>query len=347
VNNKCQKVIISGVGTGGHYFPAAVVARELLKRNIEVLFLVRRGYHEEKVAHHYGLNIFYITIHPFYGKSVFRKMIFFVSLLYSIFRLHSVAKDALGLTFGGFGSLPVIISCLLHRRPLFMFEPNRIPGRATKMFFSKARKVFLGLPLMTVPKGNAIVTGIPIREDFKHISKQYAKRVQRKRILFYGGSQGAQKLNNLAIDLQAILPQEYEIVIISGERDYAWVHSKRNGRTKVIPFTLNPWDEMENADIIVSRSGALAGYEILSSNKPVIFVPFPFAVDDHQYYNAEFFTRIGNAVVIREKYVTGHLIAEKIIEFIKSNAKKKVCVTFDAEQRIADMILREMEYEKF
>ncbi|UCG92300.1 MAG: UDP-N-acetylglucosamine--N-acetylmuramyl-(pentapeptide) pyrophosphoryl-undecaprenol N-acetylglucosamine transferase [candidate division WOR-3 bacterium] len=342
MNNKYQKVIISGVGTGGHYFPAAVVARELFKRDIEVLFLVRRGYHEEKVARHYGLNIFYIKIHPFYGKSVFRKMIFIVSLLYSIYKLHSVTKDALGLTFGGFGSLPVIISCLLHRRPLYMFEPNRIPGRATKMFFSKARKVFLGLPLMTVPKGNSMVTGIPIREDFKHISKPYAKLVQRKRILFYGGSQGAQKLNNLAVELQAILPQEYEIVIISGERDYEWVYSKRNGRTRVIPFTLSPWDEIENADIIVSRSGALAGYEILSSNRPVIFIPFPFAVDNHQYYNAEFFTRIGNAVVIRERDVTGNLIAEKIIDLIKRDVQKKACITFDAEQRIADMILREM-----
>lgn len=335
-------MIISGVGTGGHYFPAAVVARELFKRDIEVLFLVRRGYHEEKVARHYGLNIFYIKIHPFYGKSVFRKMIFIVSLLYSIYKLHSVTKDALGLTFGGFGSLPVIISCLLHRRPLYMFEPNRIPGRATKMFFSKARKVFLGLPLMTVPKGNSMVTGIPIREDFKHISKPYAKLVQRKRILFYGGSQGAQKLNNLAVELQTILPQEYEIVIISGERDYEWVYSKRNGRTRVIPFTLSPWDEIENADIIVSRSGALAGYEILSSNRLVIFIPFPFAVDNHQYYNAEFFTRIGNAVVIRERDVTGNLIAEKIIDLIKRDVQKKTCITFDAEQRIADMILREM-----
>lgn len=347
VQKKKRRIIISGVGTGGHYFPAVVVAREIRKRNIEVLFLVRRGYHEEAIARSYGLNIFYITTHPFYGKSIFHKIVFLYSLVYSLYKLHSVSKDALGLTFGGFGSLPVIISCLIHRRPFYMFEPNRIPGRATKMFSSRAQKIFLGLPVLAAPKGDFIVTGIPMRQEFKRISKKHAKQVrQRTRILFYGGSQGARKLNKLAIDLQAILSQQYEIAVISGERDYNWVHSKRNGRTTVIPFTLTPWREIENADIIVSRSGALAGYEILSLRKPAIFIPFPFAVDDHQYYNAEFFARIGNAVIIRDRDASEHLIAEKIIELLTTVAKKKTDVVFDAEKRIVDIIIKRMLHEK-
>jgi len=336
------KIIISGVGTGGHYFPAVVVAHELLKRRVGVLVLVRQGYKEEKIAHSYGLDISYTKARPFYGKSIFQKVIFILSLMYSIYKLGSLTKKSIGLTFGGFGSLPLIISCLINRSPFYMFEPNRIPGRATQLFISRAQKVFLGLPLATSLKDDCIVTGIPIRQEFKSLEKKYSKKTDPyKKILFYGGSQGAQRLNRLALELQRILSKKYKIVIISGERDYHWVNSKRNGRTEVVPFTLTPWSEIEEADVIISRSGALAGYEILSSNKPVIFIPFPFAVDDHQYYNAEYFSSIGNATLIHEKDATEKIVAEKITELIQKRVERKTEIISDAEQRIVDVILKE------
>jgi UDP-N-acetylglucosamine--N-acetylmuramyl-(pentapeptide) pyrophosphoryl-undecaprenol N-acetylglucosamine transferase len=232
----------------------------------------------------------------------------------------------------------------VHYLLLFhLFEPNRIPGRATRLFSSRAKRVFLGLPPMSQLKGKFMITGIPIRKEFRNGGKKYiSKTPAKKRVLFYGGSQGAQKLNRLAIGIQVMLPKEYQIVVISGRRDYDWVNSRRNGRTKVISFTNTPWNEIQNADLIVSRSGALAGYEILSSNRPVIFIPFPFAIDDHQYYNADYFSKVGNASVIREKDLNEKILVNKILKFTSVGVKKRSNIIFDAEKKIADVILKEM-----
>lgn len=335
------KIVISGIGTGGHYFPAIVVAKELLGRNVEVIFLVRKGYFEEEVARMYSLKTFAINPRAFYGKSIFSKILSIFSIIYSLYLINVISKGMVGIAFGGFGSLPLLIACLIHRSPFYLFEPNRIPGRSTKLFASRAKKVFLGLPLVTELKGNLIVTGIPIRQGFRTcVRKRLSKDGVQRKVLFLGGSQGARSLNRLALEVQKILPKEYEIVIICGKRDYKWVNNKRNGRTKVIPFTFSLWDEMQDTDVIVSRAGALAGYEILCSKIPVIFIPFPYAIDDHQYYNAEYFVKIGNAVMIRENELTEKIIVKKIKELMDTKLKKPD-ITFDAEQRIAEVILKE------
>ncbi len=335
-----SRAVISGIGTGGHYFPAIVLAQELLKHDVEVILIVRKGCFEEKVVRMYGLKTFVIHSQPFYGKSLFNKIAFIFSLVYSLNLLKRVTRGVIGIAFGGFGALPLILSCLMNRSPFYLFEPNRVPGRATRLFASRAKMVFLGLPLVVPLKGSVFVTGIPIRQGFKSLSQKRAKRRLQKKILFLGGSQGARRLNSLALDVQKILPREYQIVIISGKRDYSWVRNNRNGRTTVIPFTFSPWDEIQDADVVVSRSGALCGYEILSSQRPAIFIPFPFALDNHQYYNAQYFAEIGKSVVIEERDITREILAE-LIEKIAVRKVQKSEIILDAEKRITNIILQE------
>ena len=353
MNNKCpmtndkklrRKIIISGIGTGGHYFPALVVAKEFLKQNVEVIFLVRKGYAEEEIAKAHGLKTLTINPKGFYGKSIRQKILSILSIITSIYRLNAITKKVAGVAFGGFGALPLVFSCLINRRPYYLFEPNRIPGRATKFFTRQAKKVFLGLPLITEMVSNYLVTGIPIRREFIESAQKYCRRADlQKKVLFLGGSQGALKLNKLAIELQSLLPKEYQIVIITGKRDYDWVRSKRNGRTDVIPFTLTPWQEIQDADVIITRSGALYGYEVLSSNRPAIFIPFPFAIDNHQYHNAEYFSQSGNAIIIEEKDATKELLAEKIKVMMQRETKTKSEIILDADKRIADVVLKDLK----
>ncbi len=348
-NRKKQKkrsqVIISGIGTGGHYFPAIVVAQELARRKIDVVFLVRKGYSEEAIIKMYGFKTFIINPRAFYGKPLFSKILSIFSVLHSLFLLQPLTRRMIGIAFGGFGALPLVLSCLINRSPFYLFEPNRIPGRATKLFASRAKKVFLGLPLVTELTGDAIVTGIPIRDGFKTYLTYGKKRETRKKVLFLGGSQGARRLNRLALEVQGLLSQEYQLIVISGKRDYDWMYSKRNGRTTVIPFTLSPWDAIHAADVIISRSGALCGYEILSLNKPAIFIPFPYAIDNHQYYNAEYFTQVGNAVLFDEKKLTKELLTEEIEKMLHRAVQKKSKIIVDAEKTIVDVLLRENCYE--
>lgn len=336
-----KTVVISGIGTGGHYFPALVVALELIKRKKDVIFLVRRAYAEEEIAQMHGLRTVAITPQPFYGRSFFNKLFSTISLIRAVLDIRKVTKRAVALSFGGFGALPLIVSCIINRSPFFLFEPNRIPGRATRLFSTRAKKILLGMPLATPLKGNTLITGIPLRRGLKKLISQQRKMSLQKNVLFIGGSQGARTLNRLALKIQSVLPQDYRIVIISGRRDYEWVNAQRNGRTTVIPFTLSPWEEISQASVVISRAGALAGYEILALSTPTIFVPFPFAIDRHQYYNAEYFSRIADSVVIEEKNVT----ADALVEFIRKTEDRKIRrkpeIIMNAEERIADVIVQE------
>lgn len=335
-----MKVVISGIGTGGHYFPALVVAQEFMRRKIPVLFLARRGCREEALAKDRGIHVLCIDPKGFYGKALKNKIVSVVSIIASIITVSRVTSHVIGLAFGGYGSLPLIVACMVNRCPFYLFEPNRISGRATTLFAGKARRVFLGLPLAKSVHGHRTVTGIPIRQDFKNLRAPAAEKKQLKEILFIGGSQGARRLNDLAIALQGILPAGYRITIISGARDHERIARLGCGSTRVIAFTSEPWHEIANADVIVSRSGALAGFEIMSSGKPVIFIPFPCAIDDHQYHNAVYFSRLGNAVVLRENEADEHTLAPLIHEMVSKGQTARQ-VMRDAEKTIVATIMEE------
>jgi len=336
-----KRIVISGIGTGGHYFPAVVVAKEFLRRNFDVIFLSRPGFKEERVGRMFGLKIFYINPKPFSGKTIFLKIIALFSFIKCIIRLIPLVKKGIGFSFGGFGALPLTFACLIKRRPFYLFEPNCIPGRATRVVSNYARRVFLGMPSKINLKARCEVTGIPVREEFKN-SVYYSNKTEReKRILFIGGSQGAKRLNEWAISLTKILPGEFTIVIISGERDFNWVFERKDSRTVVIPFTDKPWDEIKKAEVVVSRAGALAGYELLTLNKKIVFVPFPYATDNHQLYNAQYFSELGNAIVLEEKKTTEEIIAQKILEMMKRQVENKGEIILDAEKRIVDFVEKE------
>ncbi len=342
------KIIISGIGSGGHYFPAVVTAIELLRRRCDVFFLVRKGFQEEKIAQRYGLKTFLISSRPFFGKSFFGKMIFAFILLHSVFRLHALTRGGIGLAFGGFGAVPLNISCLLNRSPFYVFEPNRVPGRATRFFTRSARRVFLGLPPVAPVYGRISITGIPIRREFKKDRRPAGNRrpIGKVRVLIYGGSQGARFLNDMALALQDIIPGNWYLTIISGIRDYARVISSKKVGTHVIPFSETPWEEIRRSDILVSRAGALAGYEILALGKKVVFVPFPHAIDDHQYHNALYFAEIGDALLRVEKGLTPRDVANCIHELMKHKRGKQTSLILDAEKKMADLMLKDIENEK-
>jgi len=336
-------IIISGIGTGGHYFPALVVAEEFMKNNIETIFLVRRGFPKEEMANKYGLKTFYIAPKPYYGKSILNKIIALWKVFESVLALNKITKKCAGISFGGFGSLPLILSCMVNRQFFFLFEPNCIPGRTTRMFARFAKKVFLGLPSAIKLQGNIMLTGIPVRQEFKRFIQK--GNSFKKTILFMGGSQGARRLNEIAIKFQQVLPQDFRMIIISGRRDFEWVNKERDFRTEVISFTTEPWNLIARADVVISRAGALSGYELLTMKKSVIFVPFPYAVDDHQYYNAQFFAKMPNVKMILEKDLNEKILYELVMDLLcaeRTNVLEEKEMMFDAEKVIVNAVIKEL-----
>ncbi|MEO0137637.1 MAG: glycosyltransferase [candidate division WOR-3 bacterium] len=337
-------IIIAGIGTGGHYFPAVVVAKEFMENNYPTIFLARKGYPEERVAQRYNLKLFYISPRPYYGKSIVNKLWAIERVFESVLRLHSLTKKCAGISFGGFGSLPLIVSCMINNQPFFLFEPNTIPGRTTRMFSRFARKIFLGLPSVMNLCGNSVISGIPVREEFKQ-AKEKTVHTGTKTVLFMGGSQGARRLNEIALRFQRILPENYKIIIISGQRDFEWVNEAKDFRTEVISFTTEPWEIISQADVVVSRAGALSGYELLLMKKKVIFIPFPYAIDNHQFYNAQYFCRMPNIRMIEEKDLNEEKLLKMVQELMnlpEIEKERGLIVRNDAEKIIVEYVRREL-----
>ncbi len=345
---RMPRVVVCGIGTGGHYFPAIVVAKALQQMAFDVNFVVRKGYLEERVANTFGLKTFFVDARPFYGKSMIGKLLFVFSLAGAVYKLHALTSHATVIAFGGFGAVPLVISCMLNRSMYYIFEPNRVPGRATRCFAHRARRVFLGLPIMGELIGRSLVTGIPVREKFKErpTVTQRSKKKGTVRVLFCGGSQGARRLNDLAIELQGLMPKKWHVTIISGARDYDRVTQQKGSHARVLSFAERPWEEIKLADIVVSRAGALAGYEILCLDKKVMFIPFPYAIDNHQYYNAKYFAEIGDATVLEEGNLTAELVKERLIELLKRAKHKAVRVATDAEDKIVECIAGDIANEE-
>ncbi len=335
--NLLNPVIISGIGTGGHYFPALVVALEFIKHQVPIVFLVREGSPEKEIASRYGIPIRTINPRGFFGKSLRAKIESLVSILVSVVVLGSITKKSVGITFGGYGAIPLVLSCIINRCPFFLFEPNRIPGRTTRLFSKKARAIFLGLGSNSKINGKVFITGIPVRREFKR-EMTGNKKSDYKTVLIYGGSQGSRFLNQMAIDIQKNLPGDFRLRIISGKRDYEWLRAKIVEPTSLVPFTLNPWDEISSCDIIVSRAGALAAYEIAVSGKPVIFIPFPYAIDNHQFYNAQYFSMLTNAVLIEEKDATSTRLIQELRKLKSGQKHAERGLIMDAETRIYRLV---------
>jgi UDP-N-acetylglucosamine--N-acetylmuramyl-(pentapeptide) pyrophosphoryl-undecaprenol N-acetylglucosamine transferase len=195
------------------------------------------------------------------------------------------------------------------------------------------------------------VTGNPIRSDFAKLTKK--ERGERINILLFGGSQGAHAINEAMVKALPLLAEKKDKLAVThqtGETDFGMV--KRGYEeaglieADVRPFIDDMAQQFENADILICRSGATTAAEVAAAGKAAIFVPFPFAADDHQRKNAEAFERAGAGRLIVQKDLTPERLAQELIRLIDNpseidkmeEASRKLGRT-DATERAVDLAL--------
>jgi len=292
-------VLVTTIGTGGHIYPALEVARHLKAQGALVTLLVRAGVIESKVVEGLPYGKFSVRASGFAGKSMTGKAYFVWALLGAVRRLNIFMKAVqIKAVFGtgGFGMVPAILVALWQRIPFYILEMNRQPGLVTKIFSRFARLVYLALPLDKALRGRTRVIGVPIREQFNTTRW----RPQDNFIIVLGGSQGAKRLNEAAVQLASARP-DLRLRIITGMRDYHLIKEQVGQRPiEVIGFTDQPWQYLGDVALAVSRSGSNTVYELLTIGIPMVLIPFPYAILDHQLANARYLEENGAAVVITE-----------------------------------------------
>jgi UDP-N-acetylglucosamine--N-acetylmuramyl-(pentapeptide) pyrophosphoryl-undecaprenol N-acetylglucosamine transferase len=303
-------------GTGGHVFPALAVADELRARGVEVVWLGTRRGIESEVVPKANIEIAYINIAGLRGKGM-------LDLVYAPFKLIAALAQAISvlrrlqpaavLGMGGFVTGPGGIAAWLLRKPLLVHEQNAIAGLTNRLLRPFATRVMEAFPRSLQ---RAMHTGNPVRKDIAalHDTEKTAPTGQLK-LLVVGGSLGAKALNEVVPEALAQLEPAQRPVVWhqTGKKlidDTRAIYERHQLSARVDPFIDDMAAAYQWADLIMCRAGAMTIAEIAIVGLASILVPYPFAVDDHQTYNARYLSDAGAAILIQQADLSSKVLLE-------------------------------------
>jgi UDP-N-acetylglucosamine--N-acetylmuramyl-(pentapeptide) pyrophosphoryl-undecaprenol N-acetylglucosamine transferase len=320
-----KRVLIMAGGTGGHIFPALAVADELRAAGVEVHWLGTAQGLEEKIIPKANIPLHHIRISGLRrsGKLALLTVPFKLLLAtWQALRIMIKLKPQAILGMGGFVSGPGGIAAFLLRKKLVIHEQNAIVGFTNRQLAKIARRVFQAYANTFASKYQPQTIGNPVRQSLLNLptpAERYAKRDNALRILVIGGSQGAHTINEC---LQATVTQlAGKIPFIlrhqTGKADQPALqayYQQHNLNANALEFIDDMAEAYAWADVIICRAGALTIAEIMAVGIPSILIPFPFAVDDHQTYNAQPLVANGAAILIQQTELTPARLVTILIE---------------------------------
>lgn len=372
-----MKILFTGGGTAGHILPVTAVARE-----------IRKIYTKEKLQFYYigpkddfgrlllsQENIKIKTV--FSGKirryfsigAIFQNLVDVfkipIGIVQAFFYIFFLAPDFI-FSKGGYGAIPATVSGWFLRVPVFLHESDIVPGKSA-LFLSKfAREIFVSFPVKRMeklPLNKLIFVGNPIREElfegnFKSAVECFKLTGEKSVVLIMGGSQGAQKINEMVLEILPALLNEFEVIHQCGEKNFRQVQSDSKVMINqemekyyhLFPFLKE--NELRDAysasQIVASRAGANTIFEIAALGKPSILIPLEGSAQNHQYKNAYAYAESGACMVIEEENLSPHFFLDKLKFLVRRPQEmekmQKAAVSFstpNAARIIAEYLLGE------
>ena len=333
-----MKVVIAGGGTGGHLYPGIAIAREVLKgHGSEVLFIGTEQGIEARVLPKEGLPVRFISVGKLKGMkliAIIRTMVTLPwSVLQSIGLLRTTKPDVV-IGVGGYASGPVGLAAVCLRFPLIIVEPNSYAGLANRKLGRLANTVVLCFPgtgsRKFFPTAKTAVLGPLARKGIDQGDRAAALAVlglepNRFTVFVMGGSGGAHAIN-MAMKQAAVLLKDIpglQVLHQTGPKDVDAVIAGYRGagvKASVLAYIDDMAGAYAAADLVVSRSGATTVAELAVCGKRAVLIPFPFAADNHQEYNARALAERGHADVIIQKDLTPDKLAEMIKRYAQQGA---------------------------
>ncbi len=316
-----MRVVFAGGGTGGHLFPGIALAQYIKKVSpkSKILFVGTKRGIETRLVPENGFDLALVDITGIKGLSKKKKLMSLIKLPSSIDDSSRILSDfnadvVIGL--GGYASGPLLISAWLNNYPTFIMEQNSVPGITNKILGGFVRKIFTTFKHSHkyFPEDKIVFTGNPVRDSIKKL-KTDTSIDKFKDILVFGGSQGAQRVNEIIIEASKEL-KEFNIIHQAGKRNIETVQ-KSYDELKIknvtpIAFIDDMAQAYKDADLVICRAGATSISELQVAAKPSILIPFPKATDNHQVLNAKELVKDGAAIMIEEKELTAKLLIDTI-----------------------------------
>lgn len=302
---KPYRLIISGGGTGGHIFPAIAIANAFRERHpdAEILFVGAIGRMEMMRVPEAGYKIIGLWISGLQRSLKFSNLMFPVKLIASYFKAKSIVKDFaphVVIGTGGYASGPIMIAATRNKIPSVIQEQNSFAGLTNKQVANKVSTVCVAYEGMEkyFPKEKIVLTGNPVRKDILVIDGkrdqamvQFGLEPGKKTLLILGGSLGAKTINESILSgIEKLIDAQIQVIWQTGKgyySDYQAQLSKYDlKKIKVYDFLKEMDLAYAAADVVISRSGAIAVSELCIARKPSILVPSPNVAENHQHKNA-------------------------------------------------------------
>ncbi|MDP1760241.1 MAG: UDP-N-acetylglucosamine--N-acetylmuramyl-(pentapeptide) pyrophosphoryl-undecaprenol N-acetylglucosamine transferase [Candidatus Woesebacteria bacterium] len=334
-----MKIVFTGGGTGGHFYPIIAVAQQ-----------VNKIIDQEKIL---GAKLYYLSDNPYDKEALFENGILyeeinagklrtylsiknfmdifktFFGVLNAIYKVFTIYPDVV-FGKGGYASFPTLFAARILRIPVIIHESDSTPGRVNKWAGVFAKKVAISFKETVdyFPKEKVAWMGHPIRSEIEHPADHkkaldYFKLESGLPVIFVlGGSQGAELINNTILDALPRLIKNYQIIHQTGVRNFKSVIGRsevllenENDKSRYLPYAfLNPLQmkmAAGTATIIISRAGSTL-FEIASWGVPSILVPFTESNADHAKKNAFAYARVGACAVIEEMNMTANILSSEI-----------------------------------
>lgn len=332
-----MRIVFTGGGTGGHFFPILAVAREVKRLaeeerilDIQLFYFGPEKFSPELLR---GEDIIFSRIaagkvrryFSFRNFSDLLKVL--VGVLQALWKMFIVMPDVV-FAKGGFGSFPTLFAARLYRIPVIIHESDAVPGRVNQWAGRWARRIAISFPAAGryFPEEGTALTGVPIRKrilggDIEQARETFGVFSDRPVVFVTGGSQGAQPINRVLVETLAAFLDEAEIIHQVGESNFddmrletaPLLEGGKDAYYHLVAFLDE--EKLKNAyrlaDVVISRASSTI-FEIAAAGKPAILIPLDHAAQDHQRKNAYAYASYGAAVVIEQDNLTPSVLLNEI-----------------------------------
>lgn len=326
--SKALRVVIAGGGTGGHLFPGLAIAQEFMTRNEHntVLFVSTGNLLERSVLNETDFRLETITAEGIKGRGIWNQTKSALKIPRGIVESVRILKGYqpdLTVGLGSYSAGPVVVSAWLMRTKIVLHEQNILPGITNRILARFADRIYISFD-DTKTRFNPQkirLTGNPVRKELLNHHDDNGNDVASDStsfcVLIIGGSQGAHRINMTIVEALSHLAQKERLYFIhqtgaADERSVAAAYQRLGIAARVQSFFRHMAPLYKQADLIICRAGATTVAEVTALGKAVIFIPFPFAADNHQALNADTLATEGAAEMILEKDLNAGVLGQKI-----------------------------------
>lgn len=335
-----MRVLIAGGGTAGHINPGIAIAKYIKEKqpDTEIVFVGTQRGLETKLVPREGFELKLIRVRGFKRKLSFDTLVAVKELFGSLSEAARVIKDFkpdIVIGTGGYVCGPVLFSAARKKIPTLVHEQNAFPGVTNRILSRFVKVVAISFKESEKFFGSAkklVLTGNPIRKEMLDIDSANIGKKSREVggipvVVVFGGSRGAEKINQTIADMirNNLKETDCKIIFATGESQYQKIMKQLEGVSnkslEVMPYIFDMANVMASADLVICRAGAITISELTALGVPSVMIPSPYVTANHQEHNARALEKQGAAEVILEKELDHKLLYQKMISLIRDKRK--------------------------